>query len=457
MDEFEPVGREIQEDFEIEMTDLGLPDDIGSDRTARFAHAFLNWQRSLNRQHLRMGFVVCMGVLVVAVVIYNLSGYFSARLDSGQRPPASSSSFSYAAFDEPVAQQDGMACVTDNAWSPDSRQVAVLGNERGCSQVDHQPGLLNIYSTNSAQAVKHLHLDTLILRALNERPLSHYSLGLSVAYMHVLWSPDGQWLAVSFVDTDQPPQFLGVLLVDVNGKYARVLLQPYKAGNPFYAEWDVVRGRPLTLAPPPSSLVYHWGSGGKLIPQSLLASKVQPPAPPPVPVGSPDGGQSFTIWQPGLANSLPLKNGLVLFSFSTSFAAWSPDGRYFVEGINLEGLLEQHGKTVPSPQMLADNHVDEAPFLVAHDAALVKAVSALTVVAWSPDGRILATYIPGHAVNLYDAASGRKLISLSFPAPRVFLQGIIGVLRWSPDGSTLLLTSERWGTITVWHLGNLPK
>jgi WD40 repeat protein len=77
----------------------------------------------------------------------------------------------------------------------------------------------------------------------------------------------------------------------------------------------------------------------------------------------------------------------------------------------------------------------------------------MTAVAWSPDGRILAAYAVGKPVTLYDAATGRKLLSLPPPPRQIFLQGIVGILRWSPDSSSLLLSGEEWGAVALWRLG----
>lgn len=450
-----------EEDSGFEIADLEILDAGEHRRSALFARAFLRWQGSLCRRHLHLAFTICITVLVVSIVVYNLGGYLASRQrgQTGQQSPTSSS-FSYAPLNTSFTQEDGMVCVTDNAWSPDSQQVAVLGNEDGCSGVNQEPGLLNIYSAHTRQVVKQLPLDALILQSIGEHRLSRGRSGLAVAYMHVLWSPDGRRLAVSFVDTDQPPLFTGIVLVDATGKQAQVLLQPYHQASVFY-EWDVVRGMPVSEPAPSPALVYRWGRGGRLISQTPLPAPFAqgaPPAAPPGPVGNPDGGASFTLWQPGLANAIPLKNGLVVYSFSTDFAAWSPDARYFVEGIDLEGLMKPTGKANPGRQMLEDYRVDVAPFLVAHDAALLKVVSDLTVVAWSPDGRVLATYVPGKAIMLYEAASGRKLAALSPSPHQLSLQGIMGVLRWSPDGSSLLLTGARWGTVTLWQVKyEIPK
>ncbi|HLI08122.1 MAG TPA: WD40 repeat domain-containing protein [Ktedonobacteraceae bacterium] len=457
-DASEPVEREHAEtEFEIELADLE-PEDNTHGATGFFSRAFLNWQRSVKRRHLRVGIAVCIVALVGAVALANLGSYLSAL--PGQPEAAQSlvnPQQSLPSLNVALGQEDGLACITDNAWSPDSRYFAVLGSEGSCSRYVHEPGLLNVYDVRSTgKALEHLHLDYLILQTLDNRPLSRDRSGLSIEYMHVLWSPDGKRLAVTFVDTEQPSLFYGLLLMDMSGKHVQVLLQPRTASARFDDEWDVVRGVPVRLPPPAPALIYRWGGQGHLIAQAPLSSKAMPPAPPPGLVGSPDGGQWFTVWQPGLANPISLSNGLIVFRFSTSFAAWSPDGRYIVEGLGLQGEVAQHGETTPFPAV-SSFQTSVSPLLSAASDTLTKSVSIMTAVAWNPDGRILATYAPGKLLTLYDAASGRKLLSLPPPARQVFLQGSVGILRWSPDGSSLLLSGQQWGAVALWNLGTSSK
>lgn len=452
MDASEPFEHELAKtEFEVELADLELPEGSEHEVVSVFGRAFLNWQRSVSRRNLRVGFAICMVVLVGAVGLANLGNYLAAQPNAAQNLASAEQSF--PSPNVTVGQEDGLACITDNAWSPDSRYFAVLGSEGNCSRFVHEPGLLNIYDARSTtKALHHLRLDYLLLQSLDERPLSRDRRGLSISYMHVLWSPDGKRLAVTFVDTDQPSLFYGLLLMDVNGQHAQVLLQPRTTSARFDDEWDVMRGVSVLLPPPSPALVYRWGTAGHLLAAVPLSSKTMPPAPPPVQVGSPDGGQIFTIWQPGLAHPISLNNGLVVFRFNTSFAAWSPDGRYIVEGLGLQGELAQHGEMAPFPAV-SSFQASVTPLLSAGDEAISRTMSTMTAVAWSPDGRILATYAPGKPVTLYDAVNGRKLLSLPPPARQVFLQGVVGILRWSPDSSSLLLSGQQWGAAALWHLG----
>jgi WD40 repeat protein len=68
----------------------------------------------------------------------------------------------------------------------------------------------------------------------------------------------------------------------------------------------------------------------------------------------------------------------------------------------------------------------------------------LTGLAWSPDGRRLATTAAGDAVaRVWDAASGKQLLTLTGHA------GGIGAVAWSPDGARLA-TWDKDQTLRLW-------
>ena len=123
------------------------------------------------------------------------------------------------------------------------------------------------------------------------------------------------------------------------------------------------------------------------------------------------------------------------------------------------------------PQALKDLGVDQLPVLQVHNKALAQVLHTLSSlpdtngnpnggpsinVSWRPDGRVLAMDNAGH-VDIYDCASGRKLSSLAPSTPPDRLNGFQDVLRWSPDGTHLLLSSTDWGPMQLWGPGQLPQ
>jgi len=144
-----------------------------------------------------------------------------------------------------------------------------------------------------------------------------------------------------------------------------------------------------------------------------------------------------------------------MYTCSTDFAAWSPDGRYLVASIGVSGLLQPPGQLFPSRKALVNSGMEQAPLLPIHDEALLAVVERATALAWSPNGHILAAYAADNIVTLYECASGHKIASLhvpsTFPAPLAYAV----VLRWSPDGSSLLLSSVPCGLISLWNTEHL--
>src|SRR5262249_48369503 len=144
----------------------------------------------------------------------------------------------------------------------------------------------------------------------------------------------------------------------------------------------------IKLLPP--AVAYHWGGNGALLPDTLLAHATGPAASPllPGPVGNPDGNTSFTIWQPGVARLMSLVDSssvYPMYTWSTDFAAWSPDGRYLIDSIGVSGLLQPPGQLFPSRKALVNAGMEQAPLLPIHDAALLVVVKRATAIAWSPN------------------------------------------------------------------------
>jgi WD40 repeat protein len=286
-----------------------------------------------------------------------------------------------------------------------------------------------------------------------------------ISYEHVIWSPDGHQLAVTFELAAQEPSVHGVVLMNSDGESAQVLLHHQHLSTRVYDEWDldqVASTSPSApaLKPLPPAVAYHWGGNGTLVPDNVLTHATLSTAPPlpPGPVGNPDGNPWFTIWQPGVAHSMSLvdsSNVYSMYTWSTDFAAWSPDGRYLVDGIGVSGLLQPPGQPFPSRKALVASGLEQAPLLPIHDAVLLSVITSATSLAWSPNGRVLAAYSTGNIVTLYECANGHKLATLhvhtTSPAPLAHAV----VLRWSPNGAYLLLSSVPWGLISLWSVAHL--
>ncbi|HEY7833816.1 MAG TPA: hypothetical protein VIG30_09625 [Ktedonobacterales bacterium] len=420
---------------------------------------------------------------------------------------------------------DHLDCPVDVAWSPDGKQIAMLGYKScdGGPPDGTNPGQVNIYDATTGQLVTQFAPDALVLQNTlvslappnppidpQYGPVTPY-----IRYQTLLWSPDGTHLAMPFFVEDysyfeQPPFTLvngpfglalptnpvrtsaGILITGTTGGQPRVIAAPYQQ-NIARMEWDLSSGTlissALTLTP---ALGYQWGAGGKLLAQSPISTTAALAAPPPGPVGNASGDSSFSIWQPGEAapgymqgdTSVALAPNLYLWE--SHFAAWSPDGRYLITPGYTGGRAVLAGRPAPTASTLSATGNTATPLLAPRDAAMSTLYAgmgptasgeapAAQFAAWRPDGRVVATTAEPYfgqtaaeqlqlntTVMLYDSGSGQVLATLK---PRAQLTETMNSsftlqflwLKWSPDGTHLLLLDNVIGTLTIWGPGALPK
>jgi WD40 repeat protein len=339
----------------------------------------------------------------------------------------------------------------------------VLGYHEHCPEDDYSPGVLNLYNAHSRRLIAQLHPDTAIVRALARSVSYPQRQALVISYMHVIWSPNGHRIACTFNTLSVQPPVNGVVLMDTNGEHAQVLIQPEYTSAPFYAEWDLARSQSIpftsiqsnsSFMPLPLALAYHWGSNGTLVPETLFTHTGVSSIPQLAPIGNPDGDPSFTIWQPGAVYVTAAADSSHLFFWSASFAAWSLDERYLVDGIAPFGLLwSPAGRLFPSSQVFAFAKENHVPLLPIRDRALLQVVEEATTLAWSPNGRELAVLSSEESVDLYDCTNGRKLASRVLESKNIAaLTGGASVLRWSPDGTHLLFSNTLWDLVGSFSL-----
>lgn len=429
-------------------------------------------------------------VLLVVVVIASVA--VGAHFVSGQRatPPAP----------KPVVQvnpgDENLGCVNTIVWSPDGKQLATLGNLQGdCGggSPDSPTDAIFIYSAASGKLVQQLHPDPAIFDspaiahflAENAKPLNPAMLYLQ----SLAWTPDGHALLMQFNVSVQPsesqtpqngqsgaaPSIGGVLRLSV-GQTSQATLwrdtavypQHPQSANGVVERWDLREGKAAFVAAPAPATMYRWNSDGTLTPAGSAAGK---------PIGAPNTGQTFTIWQSGrmqLAQAAPSPNGQPAnvpqdIQWFAPFSAISPDGRYYYP------YFADYGSLVPpSTKQVVSNESAIEP----HDQALVTLARALsvmtpgptqymqTLVTWRPDGRLLATLNSNSSgdittakftVSIYDTQTG-KLVKQLTPNFTGLQSGNSAneQLQWSPDGSHLLLMDNVYGAITIWGPDALP-
>ena len=154
------IEQQTAEDIEFEITDLDPSEHVGSNTTSWLDTRLLAWQRlPPRRRHWRLA--SALGVVLLLVTFVNLNkGAFS-------RPRSLLHSPAVVTLATPsFPQQDGIACLADAAWSPDSQFVAVLGYTQDCPQDEYVPGIVNLYNVHSHHLMKQLHPDAAIMRVL---------------------------------------------------------------------------------------------------------------------------------------------------------------------------------------------------------------------------------------------------------------------------------------------------
>lgn len=452
------------------------------------------------------------GALALVIVTSALLGGAYTLRSSPQRllPRPRSGPLSFS----PWAHQ--MDCIHDVAWSPSGAQIAVLGYELDCPSLDGPgnsvSGLLVIFDASRGSAVKEISLDNLItphitippkLLAAGVSPSFAFS---GINYSHLLWLPDQRHLAITFTTklatgpltaTGWPLELIeGALILDTSnatGAQNRVVQRTLATLTSTLIEWNLTDGAPLpistslisqtaqaTISP---ALTYQWQNSGVLAPQAPLPlGASQPPPPPPSgPVGVPDGGNTFTLWQPGvlsdhIATSMYDLPPLPAYTYSTAFDALSPNGNYLIEGVSISALLSLPTVEAPTPANSSPYGWSHAPVTQARDSALRTNYAVITkhpfisnsewgvngeLVAWSPNGDYLAVSdnTPDHHVTLYNTSTGASVQQLlpdtnNTPTGNSAAKepGEANVLRWAPNSQDLLLIDTTYGTATIWHV-----
>jgi hypothetical protein len=348
--------------------------------------------------------------------------------------------------------------------------IAVLGYQYDCPEVNEFPGILNIYDASNRKLSAQWQIDDTILNILNPTASSTgnavSSLGtvpksindgegwvIGFSYSSVLWSPNGHQLAVSFMTSLQQKRMHGLLLMDVDGQHTQLMLQPQHDVEELPIEWDLWSRMAKPFQPFQPALQFQWQKDGTLSSKMLLSYNSEPSISMAANIGSPEG-ENFTIWQPGYT---ALTNLSGLSVWSTNFEAWSPDGRYIIDSISQVGLMKPTNRLVLDAQALEQMRRSNMPLLPAHDVALLQVANTSSEIAWRPDGRIMAAFNYYNTVNLYDCVTGRKIASLPLTFRDQPLAGNVALLRWSPNGTHLFLSSAWGGAISLWGPDQMPR
>ena len=213
----------------------------------------------------------------------------------------------------------------------------------------------------------------------------------------------------------------------------------------------------------PAALRYRWSPDGKIVPAEAM-----PPSSPSVRTGAPksaDDGASFSFWQDGALVAIPpYPRGLYAVKaptyYVTAFTRWSPDGASSVIALPVAAtpLQAPSGETqqlYPADVCLVSNVPPCSPAVAPEDVCLVGGAPPCSatiapypdealahvaqtiaqtpvadwenqldfaLLAWRPDGGVLATMLPGDGFGIGKASIRVSLLDTATGATRTTLR-----------------------------------
>jgi hypothetical protein len=439
----------------------------------------------------RLGFALVVAVLVVAAIaattIVARGGFPWSAAGPG-------------ALNSPVRIQTlaaaRLACPIDPSFSPDGAHVSVLGALNQCPANALDQGapaqrtfwVIAIFSATTGAVERIIPLDQLLAVEGRANTVARYtSLG---------WSPDGKRLAVVYtLFSDHAgaqaggAEDSGLLLVNAMTGAASVIpgdsgffsaLTGVGAGYPI---WNIADHSAVSSYLPEPSLVYAWGQNNApdaVQPLHGTLAELPQVAGPHYPVGDPAGGSLFTLWQPGLViGGRSIGGGLPQSLYVSLIPTWSEDGMWFSVILAEVALAGATDAAVGAPPVAPYPIPATLTTVPSRDAALEAVrrevgASGWAVVAWNPAGTQLASVAcfaaPSPTLELRDTGSGTPQATARLTLPR----GDTGcktfgdadtfgayphpplMLRWSPDGSHLLLSDRDASALTLWTAPAAP-
>ena len=399
----------------------------------------------------RLRWITTLIVLLALVIggAYAATRLTGANTGSGHATPTGSAPAA------PLRAVGDFTCALPPAWSPDGKTYAVLGAPVPCSEVASQPSAehQDIVIVDAATgAISHRIALAPYLANLSLRTC----LGVATECPPVvLWSPDGSRLALGLAVTERNGALsaFALLVIPVNGGAATVIHGPLFSSAPSstapYRVFDLTAhtARALSLSTSLNTAdSLSWTANGNLAANHAAT---------PQPVGNPDGGASFSPWQPALAGAAG--SGKIDVGSLYPFGAWSPDGRF----VTLD--LRTHFHVYPGAADATPDTSGAIVGRVSRDAALTAVIADLAAhpdatyaLAWDDAGAHLLTVACASAttakLTVRSTATGAVVTTatLSFGGYTTSCQQSALLPSWSPDGAHILLAAPDLGAATRW-------
>ncbi len=380
----------------------------------------------------------------------------------------------------------------DAQWSPDGSRLAILKSCYFGRGTDPNNAVL-LFDAHTYGLLAQVTLQKTIVAEGKLPSVCAYGNGtdiqqtVNIDAREVIWTADSQRLAIPFgywnYQAEEMPGSCahsgqGVLLLNTSGQLDRLVIRKDYTISEKFSGWDLQTGEPVESdalpAALPAALAYRWGDDGKLTPIDTLSTTGAPPATSFTrnPIGSPMGGATFSIWQPGSIwlkepsdqSSTQPPEAYDAYTFQSSFVVISPNERYLTWS-GAFGWVEPKGRGQPSAHDVDALGLGDLAWLPIRGAALQKALlllpqNGIADVAWRPDGQMLAMTVPNcrlicgprefgeKSLRILRSETGQIALELTPP------QGdAAGILRWSADGKHLLLVHDR--DALIWDLSAL--
>ena len=409
-------------------------------------------QRQPSRSRLR--WVVAIVVLLAVVIggVYAATRLTGVGKGNGNATPAASAP---AATLRAVGD---FTCALPPAWSPDGKSYAVLGAPVPCSELASQPS-----AEHQAIAVVDATTGAIRRRIAIAPYLANRDLRTCLSVTTecppvILWSPDGSRLALGLAAAQRNGALsaFALLIIPVNGGAGTVIPGPLPSDAPSstppaspYRVFDLTAhtARFLSFSTGLNTAdSLTWTADGSLEPSRASS---------PQPVGNPDGGATFSPWQPaGVA-----ANGANKIDLGSPypFGAWSPDGRF----VTLD--LRTHFHVYPGAADATPDTTGAIVGRVSRDAALTAVIADLSahpdanyMLAWDETGAHLLAVSCASAttatLTIRSTATGavETTATLSFGGYTTSCQQSTLLPSWSPDGAHILLAAPDLGAAVVW-------
>jgi len=157
---------------------------------------------------------------------------------------------------------------------------------------------------------------------------------------------------------------------------------------------------------------------------------------------SPDGTRIASASYDGTVQVWEAKTGKLLVTYKGHNApvwevAWSPDGKRIVSGTGSAGI---NGPVTSNNSVKVWDAATGQTLLTYAEGSTGQTYA----LAWSPDGKRIASGGDDHYVHVWDAATGQTLLLYSGHSDIIFK------VAWSPDGS-LIASASADGTVQVWR------